>query len=40
MGKVSFVYAAATEWNKLPLEIKEVQNTHTFKKQVQAQDAI
>ncbi len=34
MGKVSFMYAAATEWNKLPLEMKEVQNAQTFKKKV------
>lgn len=30
--KVSF--AAATEWNKLPTKVKEVQNTQAFKKKV------
>ncbi len=28
MAEVSFIYAAVTEWNKLPLEIKEVQKTN------------
>lgn len=32
MGKVSFIYGGATEWNKLPLAIKEVQNPQAFKK--------
>ncbi len=37
-GEGSFTCAAATEWNKLPLEMKEAQNAQTFKKKVKLLD--